>query len=355
MFVENANNPESLVFIKNIFFDRNDDSENINFSVDMPDDAKGEHVLQVKFDDSDTIYEERFIYNAPQVTITQTGNTIAVSGKTYNTTSSSVNIKVLNSAGNIIYVKNAQADSNRNYNFNFIMPDGSTSGTYSVVISEANTKRKQTKTFNYNYTEQINLSVNSTYNKVNFIVNSTTLAAGTSGTAYVLDLAGNQIKSIPLTLDSNKSYSGTIDMSDAENGAYVLKVVVAGTHVRTKSFVVTTKASKNITIKSDKNYYISLTFTNLKGNINHSFELTYNPQDLILVDLFAQTYTEQLQPAAINYRDFVIEVTNVSNGRIEFNVRRLGIGSGKTWSGTLNVFKFKANKTGTTNVIAKIL
>ncbi|MBN7773731.1 bacterial Ig-like domain-containing protein [Clostridium aminobutyricum] len=80
------------------------------------------------------------------------------------------------------------------------------------------------------------------------------------------------------------------------------------------------------------------------------FTLQYEAANLEVIDLVSQTKKKEISIGIVNGTG--IEILSYTPGEIKFRVNK-EIVNGKTWSGNLNIFKFKAKITGNTSFITK--
>ena len=86
-------------------------------------------------------------------------------------------------------------------------------------------------------------------------------------------------------------------------------------------------------------YKVNVTAKNMAGFDGRFFSLTYDPAVLEIVDLCALTGSQTLTVGPVPRTGLTIE--SVSSGEIVFSFDK-AVPGGKLWSGTINIFKFRA-------------
>ena len=98
-----------------------------------------------------------------------------------------------------------------------------------------------------------------------------------------------------------------------------------------------------------KDIYVPFRVHDIRDFNNLVFTLKYNADDLDLIDLASQT--KALEAAAGTVTGSSIVILSYTPGEITFRVNK-GISEEKTWSGVINVIKFRAKITGETSIEA---
>jgi hypothetical protein len=104
-------------------------------------------------------------------------------------------------------------------------------------------------------------------------------------------------------------------------------------------------AEKNLTIVQDNSQILSLNVSDMPHNLGKIYVLKYNPEEIQITDLAAQTWGEDTQPGVIAGTG--IEILSHKNGVIRFKVDKSSY-TDKAWTGVLTIIKFKPLTTGTT-------
>jgi len=102
-----------------------------------------------------------------------------------------------------------------------------------------------------------------------------------------------------------------------------------------------------------KEYNIPFVVQGLENVADKTFRFTYDPNLLLLVDLAAQTKPLEVTAGLIAGTDIEIISVNTS-GEIIFKVHKT-LPFGKSWTGTITIFKFKATATGFAHQISEVI
>jgi len=108
-----------------------------------------------------------------------------------------------------------------------------------------------------------------------------------------------------------------------------------------------TPVTRDITANTD--FVVMCSFDNITSFSGITFEITYDPAKVTLVDFAAQTTEANVSVGAVAGTDLEILSHNTSTGELTFSVDK-AITSGETWSGTLTILKFNALVTGSTTI-----
>lgn len=103
-----------------------------------------------------------------------------------------------------------------------------------------------------------------------------------------------------------------------------------------------------ISIQSGQEYVVRFVGRNIK-DFSRSFTISYNPSELEVLDLCAQTYPKELAAGSVN-SNLTIEAFDPQTGRIQLKINR-EVPAAFIYSGVINMVKFRAMTTG----IAKII
>jgi hypothetical protein len=97
-------------------------------------------------------------------------------------------------------------------------------------------------------------------------------------------------------------------------------------------------------------FNVPLDAQNLRGLEGHTISVKYDTEHLEIIDLCS--FTKKLEVNIGEIANTDITITSISGGRIVMAINK-DILNGKQWSGILNIFKFKAIKSGTTTITAE--
>ena len=109
----------------------------------------------------------------------------------------------------------------------------------------------------------------------------------------------------------------------------------------------TLQPSMSLAVTANDTYQIALSGTRITSFSGSTYQVTYNPNVLRLVDFAAQTSLPDLAAAVVPQTGLTI-LTN-TNGSITFRVDRQ-IPTGQTWSGIITLLRFEALTAGTANI-----
>jgi hypothetical protein len=116
--------------------------------------------------------------------------------------------------------------------------------------------------------------------------------------------------------------------------------------VKTKSSV----NSYNLQLTNGQVFNLTITANEILNPIKHTYTITYNPEELELIDLCGISSRIDLDTGNIIGTD--IQIIQVSEGTIVF--KKLGDLTGQAWTGYINSIKFRSKKDGESQIIYSI-
>jgi alpha-tubulin suppressor-like RCC1 family protein len=154
---------------------------------------------------------------------------------------------------------------------------------------------------------------------------------------------------------SIESSTGKVTVSESTQPGQAEILATCGSLQCTAALVII-KASNGTTlslnVSQGTEYLIALSADSIADLEAKEFALAYDPAILQPADLCAFTWGKELKPGAIAGTG--ITIIRVESGAVIFTVDR-SIPSGKTWSGTLNILRFKAIKNGWTELSISLI
>ena len=172
---------------------------------------------------------------------------------------------------------------------------------------------------------------------------------------YIMDNSGNNIPGSPFSGTSLANQTKTVPGNSFQIRLTTdVSVVDYGFRITSIEAVNQPTGSKTLSLSPNKEYSIPFVVQGLDSIASKTFKLTYDPVKLDIVDLAAQTKPLITTVGLVAGTD--VNILSHSNGVITFKVNKI-LPAGIPWTGTLNIFKFKAKSTasGSTDITCEVI
>ena len=168
--------------------------------------------------------------------------------------------------------------------------------------------------------------------------------AADSATGYDLEIDGGT----PEDIGNVTTYIHT-NLGINETHSYRVKAKVGGVTGDWSGKITTRTQSSSYGIDCTSNevFDLALTAADIANFDETSFTVTYNPNELDVVDLCSMTQQTELSTGSVSGTG--ITITQYTSGNIVFSVDK-AVAAGQTWSGIVNYIKLKSKVNGTTNL-----
>jgi alpha-tubulin suppressor-like RCC1 family protein len=172
---------------------------------------------------------------------------------------------------------------------------------------------------------------------------------------YIMDSSGNNIPGSPFFGTSLANQTKIVPGNSFQiRLTSDISIVDYGFRITNIEAVTQPTGSKTLSLSPNKEYSIPFVVQGLDSIASKTFKLTYDPVKLDIVDLAAQTKPLVTSVGLVAGTD--VNILSHSNGIITFKVNKT-LPAGIPWTGTLNIFKFKAksNASGSTDITSEVI
>ena len=170
-------------------------------------------------------------------------------------------------------------------------------------------------------------------------------SAGTAALAEVVEFSANGETTMAKTADGTVWIWGTNrygEFGNGTNGSYSALPLEFGVEAEDSNYSI----SKTFNLQEDELITVYSSVTRRSGIGSLTFEIAFDSSDLVIDDLCAQTYEKETVSGAIS--NSPVTILDVQPGKISFCYADAA--ENGWFSGVINIFRFRALKTGDTSI-----
>ncbi len=288
------------------------------------------------------------------VNIGNANDVITINGHTSLGEGSRITIKVTYSNGLIAYLNQTKSGANGAYSFTFSMESDLPSEIFTVTVTCVGIDEPVVRDFEINATGTLPdepISVNVAVRGRKMTVNGYATGAINQSMTICVKNPSNQVIYInQIQSGFNGQYAVVFRLpEDAEDGIYT--VLVGSEKVSGPKMVAYYYEKPNdfeVSFDSDdgREFFVNVIATDISDDGEVSYVIQYDPTQVSVVDLCAQTPVEETTAGSYDG----VTITELSPGTIRLTVSGADVEEGQVWSGTVVIikFRFKQNVDGIT-------